>query len=166
MDISKIKITPIYASFLPILIDVMRKSDGPVLEMGVGLFSTPVMHWLCLESRRELVSYENDPEYFHLVSKFQSPSHKIILLDDWDQAEIDSIHWGAVLIDHGPAERRVVDIKRLTNNAEFIVVHDTEESLNHLHHYDQVFPSFKYRYDYKRRRPYTTVLSNFRDFRE
>jgi hypothetical protein len=37
----------------------MGKTDGDVLELGLGVFSTPYLHYQCILSKRKLVSYEN-----------------------------------------------------------------------------------------------------------
>lgn len=156
--------TPIYSSHLPILIKVFQASSGPVLELGAGVFSTPVLHWLCLETKRPLVTYENIPEHFAMHQAFATPEHQIKFVHDWDQAQIEAIHWGLALVDHEPRERRVVDIARLAQNADYVIVHDTEPDHDPIFGFiDKAFPLFKYRYNYKRRRPYTTVLSNFKD---
>lgn len=157
-------LAPIYSSHLPILIKILQISQGPVLELGAGVFSTPILHWLCLEAKRPLVSYENIKEHFEMNKVFQTDMHKILFVNDWDEAKIEDTHWGLVFVDHEPNQRRSVEVARLAKTADYIVVHDTEP--DHDYRYDfinKAFPLFKYRYNYKRRRPYTTVLSNFKD---
>lgn len=157
---------PIYSSHLPILIKVLQISEGPVLELGSGVFSTPVMHWLCLDNKRELVTYENYKEHYEMNKVFQTEMHKIIFIKNWDEAKIEGLHWGVAFVDHEPRERRVVEIRRLAQIADYVVVHDSEP--DHDKYFDFIsnaFPLFKNRYNYKRRRPYTTVLSNFKDLR-
>ena len=131
--------------------------------MGMGLFSTPVMHWLCLDKKRPLVSYDNNPEYFNQNKAFETKEHQINLISDWDKAIIESTHWGLVFIDHLPDERRKVDIKRVAGNADYIVVHDSEERNESKYRFSEIYPLFKYRFDYRRQKPYTTVLSNYKD---
>lgn len=156
--------TPIYASHLPILIKVLQLSQGPVLELGSGVFSTPVLHWLCLDTKRELVTYENYNEHFEMNKVFETETHQIKFLSDWNEAKIEGVHWGMALVDHEPRERRVVEIRRLAQIADYIVVHDTEPDHDKYFNFiNKAYPLFKYRYNYKRRRPYTAVLSNFKD---
>lgn len=135
---------------------------GPVLEMGTGLFSTPLLHWMCLDQKRELVCYENLKEYYDMVAGFATDSHQIHLIENWDDVNIEK-HWGVVLIDHGPDERRIVDVKRVMNYADFIVLHDTNRNFERHTHYSEIWPLFKYRYNYRRQQPYTSVVSNFFD---
>lgn len=48
---------------------------------------------------------------------------------------------------------------RLAHGCEYMVVHDTEDA---GYGYEPLLSQFKYRYDYKRMKPYTTIVSNRR----
>ena len=61
------KIKPAWSSYLPLLIKVLQCSEGPVLELGTGLVSTPVLHWLCFDMGRELVSYDDPGTELQLI---------------------------------------------------------------------------------------------------
>lgn len=154
---------PAWSSHLPMLIKILNLSKGPVLELGMGPFSTPVMHWLCLDSKRQLVSYDNDKVYFDRNLSFKTDWHQVLLTEDWDKIDIENTRWGMVLVDHAPDFRRKDEIRRLANNADYLVIHDSENSLDKLYHYSEIYPLFKYRYNYKRQKPYTTILSNFKN---
>lgn len=157
-------LAPIYSSHLPILIKVLQVSKGPVLELGAGVFSTPVMHWLCLEAKRTLVTYENFKEHFEMNKVFETEIHEIKFINDWNEAKIEGVHWGVAFVDHEPRERRVVEIARLAQITDYVIVHDSEPDHDYRYNFiSKAFPLFKYRYNYKRRRPHTTVLSNFKD---
>lgn len=158
------RFSPGWASHLPVLIRVLQISEGPVLELGSGIFSTPVMHWLCLETKRQLVTYENVPGYFRMNRKFGHGSHEIKLVEDWDKAPIEAQHWGVAFVDHEPAERRKVEIARLAKIADYVIVHDTEpENDSEYGFIKNSFPLFKYTYHHRRYKPHTSVLSNFTD---
>lgn len=162
-------------SHLPILIEIMAATDGPVLELGMGLFSTPYLHWACYDTRRKLVSYESK-ESFNNLFVFDDPRevgnkyeeyHQIIYVPDnkWDEVDLFAEHWSVVLVDHAPGRRRRVEINRLSIHADYILVHDSDDLPKHKEHYrfDEIYPLFKYRYDYDKVFPRTTVLSNFKD---
>jgi len=55
-------------------------------------------------------------------------------------------------------------MKRVANNADYVVVHDTDEKNDWYYKYSEYFPLFKYRWDSKIY-PRTTVLSNFKDLK-
>ena len=154
------KIRQGWSSHIPMLIKALELTEGDVLEMGVGMFSTPLLHWMCMVNNRNLYSYEHDNGWISIKRHFESDNHKIIMVDDWDKADIDR-EWGMAFIDHAPAERRHIDIERLADKAKLIVVHDTEEKNNKTYKYNKIYPLFKYRYDFKIKKPYTTILSNY-----
>jgi len=151
-------------SHLPVLIKVMSITKGDVLEMGTGIYSTPFLHWTCYMQERRLVSYENIEHYFNLARLYRSSNHKIMFTDDWDKVDIEH-PWEVAFIDHGPAERREVDVKRLVNYAKYIIIHDSQPEAEKYYHYSKIYPLFKYRYDYTKTRVTTSVLSNFVDVR-
>ncbi len=160
-----LKYRPAFSTHLPVLIKVLEISEGPVLELGAGAFSTPILHWLCFENNRKLVTYENDPGFFRMNQSFLSDLHEVKLAEDWDKIPIETEHWGVAFVDHGPAERRRIEIERLSNIADYIVVHDTEPEFDAEYGFArEIFPKFKYCYNYEKTKPHTTVLSNFISF--
>lgn len=148
-------------SYLPILIKIIGFTTGPVLELGMGTFSTHYLHWACYPDRR-LLSYENNPDLLDWSRSFSNDYHEIRFVDDWDKADLSG-HWSVALIDHSPGDRRVVDIKRLANSVDYIVAHDSQPERDRRYKYSRVHSMFKYRKDFGRENPLTTVLSNFKD---
>lgn len=133
--------------------------------MGAGPFSTPVLHWLCFDQDRQLTSYDNDKEYIEANKKFATAGHEIKHVDNWDDADIGSTHWGVAFIDHAPPERRHIDVARLASSADYIVIHDSQRHLERYFHYKEIYGLFKYKYVYRKVKPHTTVLSNFYDLK-
>lgn len=146
----------------PLVTVALQTADYNFYEFGMGDFSTPVLHEIvthqCLsgKSNRRLISFENDSEWLSNFEDLERPWHHIKLLESWDDATI-SEH-AVVLIDHGPAERRVIDIERFAQKASMIIVHDVEKI--QYYGYEPVLSSFKYRNDYLRYKKRTTVVSN------
>lgn len=151
---------------MPLLTRVFDKSEGAVLELGTGYFSTLYLDWLCSIFGRKLVSYECNQNKFKDWGKralrYKSSHHEINIIEDWNKADIENRHWGLVLVDHSPRERRVIEAIRIANNADYVVLHDTEPEAEKYYHYSKVYPHFKYRYNYKKVKPWTTVVSNFK----
>jgi hypothetical protein len=155
-------------SHLPILIKLLNITEGPVLELGTGLFSTPFLHWACFDKKRKLVSYENKKKFFdfwiyndarELNNDYSYHQVKFVENNNWDAIDI-SEHWGIVFIDHNPGPRRREEMKRVANNADYVVIHDTDDKNDWYYKYSEHFPLFKYRWDSKIY-PRTTILSNF-----
>lgn len=153
---------PGYGSHIPVLVKLASMTSGPVLEMGMGLFSTPLLHWLCLPTKRKLVSYENSKEYIDSYSLFKSDFHSIISVESWSDTNLSG-YWDIALIDHAPAERRKEDALRLRSNCGYVVLHDSQREVERRYHYSTVYPFFKYRKEFGYAKPHVTVLSNFND---
>ena len=152
------KLTLAYSTHIPVLMKLLSVTNGDVLEMGMGLYSTPFLHWACMD-KRKLVSYENSPQYHRYFKSYATPLHEMHFVDNWDEADIER-PWDIAFIDHSPEERRKEDVKRLANHAKYLVVHDTEPAHEEVYHYSEIFPLFKYRYDFENPRSNTSVLSN------
>lgn len=140
------------SSHIPILLKALSLTEGDVCELGAGFYSTPFLHWLCLD--RKLVSYEDNPDYFHFAKRFQTRRHRIRPMSS---IEFDR-HWAIVFIDH-EAERRGVDAVKFTN-ADIIILHDSEPEAQAQYGYEKVWPLFKYRKDFTQNRPNVTIVSN------
>ena len=150
-----------YTTHMGVLVKVLLMSKGDVVECGGGVFSTPLLHWLCKSMDRELISYENDPAYYAFERMFQSRQHRIRFIEDWDKIDTKT-HRGVVFIDHHPPERRMIEMLRFKDSADYIVIHDTERQSREYNR-EEAFAQFKYRYDWKGCKPWTSVVSNFKD---
>ena len=148
-----------HSSHLPVLMKLIPFTQGDVLEMGIGVYSTPYLHWACFE-KRKLVSYENDKKYMRYFRRYKNNLHDLIFVENWEQANIEK-PWDVAFIDHAPGIRRKEDIKRLANLAKYIVIHDTEPESENDYKYSEIYPLFKYRYVFKKNPTNTSVLSNF-----
>lgn len=156
-----------YGTHLPCLIKAMSKTTGDVLELGMGVFSTPYLHYQCLLSGRKLVSYENCKTYaqFFLDYGYPNANHEINLIDDYANAKIDK-PWDVVLIDQTPDASRVVAVKRLANLAKYIIIHDSNGRYDKIYHYSEIYPLFKYKTDWNGDARHATVLSNIVDLKD
>jgi hypothetical protein len=151
-----------YASHLPVLIRLVGSTTGPVLELGTGAFSTPVLHWMCLPTGRRLVSYDDNGAYHRAAKKYRTPWHEVTQVKSWDDAPIAE-PWDVALVDHAPSLRRREEIRRLAHHARFIVVHDTDWYYEKDYGFKSVFPYFRFNWEFTLIRPRTRVLSNFAD---
>ncbi|MCR4324229.1 MAG: hypothetical protein NUV69_00900 [Candidatus Curtissbacteria bacterium] len=151
-----------WSSYFPVLIKTVQNTDGPILELGSGLFSTPLLHWLCAEQGRKLVTYEDVQEYYKFARKFRTETHEVNFVTDWDKEDFDKKKWSVVLIDH-TAKRRTTDALRLKKHAQYIVLHDTQEEAEHHYGYKKLWSKFKniYHWEYDLVNvPRTSVVSN------
>lgn len=154
-----------WGSHVPALLTAILHTQGPVLEMGCGHWSTPILHAVCGAQGRFLLSAESDEAWLNLVRSngFECSWHHFVFVADamkkpenWNTIG-NNQRWGCVFIDHAPGERRVADIARMRSLADVLVVHDTDAP---SYGYEPVLSSFKYRYDYTVYLPQTTVVSD------
>jgi len=140
-------------------------TTGSILELGMGFCSTPYLHWVCFPSKRRIVSYENEKEYYRYAETWKADFHEVhcIPRDGWDGIDI-SEPWGVAFVDHHPNHRRVEEIKRLLH-AEYVIIHDSENSGEHGYHLSTVKNLFKYRWKYNAAFPFTSIWSNKHDVR-
>lgn len=114
-----------YQSHLPALlacIAVTAPTGGPVLEVGVGYFSTPQLHALCGASKRFLISIESDWTWRNYFSD------RYASVDHWFKDSWARIPYSVALIDHSPGgENRAKAFKELIEISDYVVVHDYHE---------------------------------------
>ncbi len=159
-------ISAYYGTHLPCLIRAMAKTSGDVLELGMGVFSTPYLHYECILSSRKLVSYENSRRWIRFFTDYGygCPNHEIIFVENYADAKIDK-PWDVALIDMSPDSERIMAVKRLANFAKYIIIHDSNEnpSYERVYHYSKIYPLFKYKTVWDKDKNHATVLSNFVD---
>lgn len=157
-----------YGTHLPCLMKAVEKTDGDILELGMGVFSTPYLHYHCMLSGRKLVSYENYKNWIGFFHKYhyENDNHEIKFVEKYSDAKIEK-PWDVVLIDQTPDSSRIEEVKRLVNRAKYIVIHDSNERHNKIYHYDTIYPLFKYKTVWDREDSNNaTVLSNLVDLKD
>jgi hypothetical protein len=153
------KISMRYGSHLPVLLKLVNETKGPILELGVGLYSTPLLHFACLPTNRKITSLESDKAWFQNFKDARTEFHDVQIIEDWDKYEFNG-NWDIAFIDHGPDSRRHIEAMRLANKAKYIILHDSDPENDNLYKFSKIYPMFKYRFDYTLCKPNTTVVSN------
>lgn len=148
-----------YATHITPLVAMVNYTKGPVLELGSGDYSTPVLHALC-EGKRLLVSADVNSDWLAKFLDLESEYHKLYVVKDWSKFGIVDRAWDVAFVDHSPGERRVTDIERLRTRARFVLVHDSEAR---SYGFEPYFARYKYRFDFKRYSTWTTILSDFEE---
>jgi hypothetical protein len=134
-------------------------TEGDVFEFGMGNFSTPMLHSICEEQDRKLLSTDNNLKWFEKFILYKNKNHNMfvfeidkILLKQYD---FFNSHFSVVFVDAAPAEVRQPFIDLMQNCTDYFVVHDTESA---GYRYD--FSKFKHVLTYKKIVPWTSILSN------
>jgi hypothetical protein len=121
-----------YQSHLPALLACIAVTDGPVLELGVGHFSTPHLHALCGAMGRLLGSWEDNREWFEEFRlKYESKKHWFQCGSYLEAVKVGPDNrgrFGVAFIDNSPGgEGRSVPFRALIEISEFVVVHDAQK---------------------------------------
>ncbi len=102
-----------------ILNEAVRRTTGPVIEFGCGEGSTVMLHEVCKEQNRRLVSVDNNPSWLsRYKEKYETDWYRFYQVspvgcrgkyhdcNHWDpfiQTLVSSpIHWGVMFVDHAP----------------------------------------------------------------
>ncbi len=154
-----------WGTHIPAMTLAVSLLPGKVLELGVGYFSTTILHNLKPEY---LLSVESNPGWMARFVNQQSDIHKFRHVVDYDKLfNTIGLKWDVVLVDHAPYEQRFHDLARLKGHCGMLVVHDTdeytlaqllkEEKINKM---QELLDSFKYRIDFNHVAPQTSILSD------
>ncbi len=143
------------------LIEAVKQTKGPVLCFGANELVTPVLHKLCEEQDRLLVTVEGDTSVLEKFEHLIVPHHFIDVDPDPSRSKwLERDDWGVIFIDHAQGSTRRVTIETARTRAELVVVHDSENL-----EYGLALPldSFKHKTDFHNSRPWTTVASMVRE---
>lgn len=153
-----------WGTHMPVLIHLVNKTTGPILELGTGLYSTPFLHWACFDKKRELVSYDSEEKYFNLSAQYGSDYHQVNFVIDWDHIPITNKKWDIAFIDNHPGEKRKDLALKVKDCARFIILHDAWWKEDAVYQYKSIYPFFKYTYIHPvTRKGPTAIVSNFED---
>ena len=154
-----------WGTHIPAMFLAVELLPGRVLELGIGYFSTSILHNL---RPGYLLSVESSPGWITRFINLQDERHKFRHVVDYDKMfSTIGLNWDVVLADHRPYQQRYKDIARLKGHSRIFVVHDTDEGSvkdfmteEEIEDARRLLNSFKYRIDFKHILPYTSVLSD------
>lgn len=155
-----------YSTHIPLLSYILNKSEGDILELGSGYYSTPLINMFASKNRH-ITTFDNNKEYLNKLKYLQNANHQFIIVEKrWeDYFEIfKSKLWGLIFIDNadfksGCPKIRGALLTLLSQNAEYIICHDSQN----LSCYGYNFEQFKYKVEYDFLVPHTMVVSNFKE---
>lgn len=146
----------------PVLLALLAAVPGArVLELGTGYGSTPIV----LSASESSLSVETDRAWHQRFRSYATDSHRLELLEDFDEVEWRSSHlfepWDIALVDNSPGTTRQSNLGKLAAATRFVVCHDTQECFGPAaSNFGWDFSSFKHVWTYTRFETYTTVVSN------
>jgi hypothetical protein len=139
----------IYTTFYTPLMEILSKTEGDIIEVGIGVFSTPLLHWYGKQNNRTITSYETDPYWIEMLKEYQDDTHEIIYQDRYTPIEKQA---SVVFIDSFPWQERNI-IAMQFKDSDYVIVHDVDMFLG-----GEFDGMFTYRKDYPEFK--TSVFSN------
>jgi hypothetical protein len=153
-----------------LLIAAALRTVGPILELGCGAYSTPLLHEIARAQSRLCVTADNNPDWLSQWKRLQNTHHEIWEVGWWGDfyrlaaGGHFATRWGLVFVDHGQPIEREYAVRALIDAADVFVLHDTEEGF--AYGYSRTLPLFSYRWEDAWQLAKTTVASNRIDVRE
>lgn len=155
------------ATHMRLLFACLEATKGPVLEFGVGTWSTSLTSAFAMGDRF-VRSVESNKSWFDLVCplctrsdglwrKEHGGTHEILHVKSYDDVVIDDHDWEIVFLDQEPPDRRGVDALRLRDGCRLMILHDSWQV---EYKTDGVFHTFKHCLTDFRWPPSTTVGSD------
>ena len=129
-----------WATHQPTLYAVVHATDGPVLELGLGAYSTPLIHKWLENSERDIVSVDNDQERIRrFANLYSTSSHSFVFSDQSIDRMSEHIirisggaKWSVVFVDHdnqSSRDSRLISLLLMAPFAKFLVIHDVQPLL-------------------------------------
>lgn len=118
----------LYATHQRLLVKYMMETVGPVIELGAGNYSTPILHEIAAAQGRHLTTIDNNADWLNRFKNFEWERHSLKLLSSWDDFAVTESH-GLAFVDHAdpPSHPRWLQVLKLIPTTGVIVIHDTED---------------------------------------
>lgn len=147
-----------WASHLPALFSCLLATNGAVLEVGAGDWSTPLLRKFCEVAGRQFWTAEENQVWAAKVNSAYMPLSEMTKFLTSKSTE----YWSVVFLDHN-GHRRAADALLFVDSAEYIVIHDYPAP--------EIFDSldlsrWKHHIVDKRVRPWTLVLTQSDELKE
>jgi hypothetical protein len=142
------------------LVCAAMRTTGPMLELGVGWYSTTILHEIAEAQHRWLLTVDNIDYWLAQFKPLQSEYHRFADIGWW--GDLDKVlghqRFGLCFVDQGQPIEREYAIRKLIDRVDVFVMHDTEEG--HAYGYSRTLPMFKHQCTDDCQQAWTTIASN------
>lgn len=155
----------LYWSHTPALLQTLLNVEGPILELGCGHYSSAIT--TSFSKQRRVVCVDTEQDWLDEIADKYASTEAIFkfcgpTLDEYKELSepLVKANWGVVLVDHRFAEQRGLDLLRLKDNAEVILMHDSHlDDPDDAYNSFEAIQSFKYFKEHSLYWPQTAVMS-------
>ena len=115
----------VYATHLQALVETALATDGPILELGCGDYSTPVLSAIARRQGRVLKIQASDVNWLYKFTEFGDIEH-VTNWDEWEPPR-DVDEWGMVFLDSEQSTLgRIERLPQLMAVTRVVVLHDAQ----------------------------------------
>jgi hypothetical protein len=111
------------ATHQPILLELIRHTHGPILELGAGLSSTEQIHNLAPD--RKILTVDDNQEWLDNYKHLETSKHRFALFSE-DLFKIHGFSWAVVLVDLSTWDQRLWAILQLRFYVDYMIIHDAQ----------------------------------------
>lgn len=149
-----------YATHLEALVTTALRTSGPMLELGCGDYSTPVLAAFARTLGRELLVQASDDDWASRFTHLVSHNVRIELVNwrHWTPPVGKMPGWGFVLLDSEESTAdRIRRLPALATVASVVVMHDADKAMARAH-WSEVSADWHVHQLYSTYMPHTVVL--------
>ncbi len=143
-----------FCTHQPVLYEIAMRTTGAIIEFGCGNGSTDLLHEICKQTGRILITVEDDlvwmqkftdkyrgdgysednsgwHKFFYIPGKYdhENPKHWIDFMDSCEL--LQTMDFDLCFIDQNPLLARYETIKRFKDRAKYIILHDCDHFAYH-----------------------------------
>lgn len=120
-----------HSLFLKTLLEsVSNDKKLPILELGCGDGSTPILREYCKENGIDLITLDNNIEWLNkMKGQFPATSfHKYLKVSDWETSlkSLPSDSYFITFIDQSPWEARTMSVSLFKDISDYVILHDCD----------------------------------------
>jgi hypothetical protein len=124
-----------YATHQLVLIDILKRINKPMLELGAGDYSTPLIHDILKDKKIRILTLDHDKDWLNKYEYLRNEFHDFKCISNTDIQKFydeDSEQWGLVFIDYGtedpgdPWRARINALLKYSKTADYIILHDCD----------------------------------------
>lgn len=141
------------ATHLEALVHTALSTTGPILEIGCGDYSTPVLAAIAKAQDRKFTIYTNDIEWGAKYVEIAS----IRLVDDWGKWTAPAETFGMIFLDEQHSRKRNMLLPALAQIADAVVLHDAQAAIGNAN-WEESIAEYDSVTLFKRFVPWTAVL--------
>lgn len=138
----------IYGTHQPVLYEIAMRTSGPIIEFGCGNSSTDLLHEICKQTNRILISVDDDlgwlskfsqkylgdgylsdnsgwHKFFFVPGKHNSSAaHWITFLETCEL--LKTLNFDLCFVDQSPWQARTETILRMKDKVKYLILHDCD----------------------------------------